>query len=288
MPRSPTAKTVTKTARPKQASQRAPNGSAGRPAAAGRGLAPRATPEALAALRAAAHPLRLRLLELFAQGARTTKQAAADLGEPPTRLYHHVHALERAGLVRLVETRAKRGTEEKYYELAPGVADDGHGGSGGRLRNALAHLDAGDAARAGTPLSALALTVLDATRADVAAALAGVAGRGGRERASDTPPLVARAVVPSAATAAALRAELLAVLQRHRARPETDAEARAQAAPLTHAARADASLGAPEAGAEAADASAWSLTVVLVPIRHARPMLGRARELDTGNPRRRR
>src|SRR5437763_15673776 len=60
-------------------------------------------------VRALSHPLRLRLLELFAERPRTTKQAAEVLGEAPTRLYHHVAALEKAGLVRLRETRRKRG-----------------------------------------------------------------------------------------------------------------------------------------------------------------------------------
>jgi DNA-binding transcriptional ArsR family regulator len=69
-------------------------------------------------VRALSHPLRLKLLEMFARGPMTTKQAAAELGEPPTRLYHHVAALERAGLVRLRETRQNRGTTEKYFEIA--------------------------------------------------------------------------------------------------------------------------------------------------------------------------
>ena len=69
-------------------------------------------------VRALAHPLRLRLLELFAQQPRTAKQAAEVLGEPPTRLYHHVAALERAGLIRLRETRQNRGTTEKYFEAS--------------------------------------------------------------------------------------------------------------------------------------------------------------------------
>ena len=67
-------------------------------------------------VRALSHPLRLRLLELFAASPRTTKQAAVALGEAPTRLYHHVAALERAGLIRLRETRQNRGTTEKYFE----------------------------------------------------------------------------------------------------------------------------------------------------------------------------
>src|SRR5262252_10076538 len=69
-------------------------------------------------LRALAHPLRLRLLEEFAGSPRTTMQVAAAMGEPPTRLYHHVNALERAGILKLARTRQVRGTTEKYYEVA--------------------------------------------------------------------------------------------------------------------------------------------------------------------------
>src|SRR5438477_12848542 len=70
----------------------------------------------VADLRALAHPLRLRIMELFAESPKTTKQVAELLGQPPTRLYHHVAALERAGLIHLKETRKNRGTVEKWYE----------------------------------------------------------------------------------------------------------------------------------------------------------------------------
>ncbi|HTQ53383.1 MAG TPA: helix-turn-helix domain-containing protein [Bryobacteraceae bacterium] len=69
-------------------------------------------------LRALAHPLRLRMLELFAEGPRTTKQVAQQLGEPPTKLYHHANALERVGLLTLAKTRQNRGATEKWYEAA--------------------------------------------------------------------------------------------------------------------------------------------------------------------------
>lgn len=75
-------------------------------------------PAGLEQMRALSHPLRVRLLELFGECPRTTKQAAEALGESPTKLYHHVAALERAGLVRLRETRQNRGTTEKYFEVA--------------------------------------------------------------------------------------------------------------------------------------------------------------------------
>jgi len=66
-------------------------------------------------LRLLADPLRLRLVYAFAEAPRTTKQVAEALGEKPTRLYHHVSLLEKAGLLELVETRPVRGTTEKYY-----------------------------------------------------------------------------------------------------------------------------------------------------------------------------
>lgn len=61
-----------------------------------------------------ADPLRIRILELFCQ-ERTTKQVAGILELPPTRLYHHVSALERVGLIRLARTQQRRGALEKYY-----------------------------------------------------------------------------------------------------------------------------------------------------------------------------
>jgi DNA-binding transcriptional ArsR family regulator len=66
-------------------------------------------------LRLLASPLRLRLLEAFAAGPCTTKQAAAVLRVAPTRLYHHTRALEQAGLIKLTGTRQNRGTTERYY-----------------------------------------------------------------------------------------------------------------------------------------------------------------------------
>ncbi|UCC11649.1 MAG: helix-turn-helix transcriptional regulator [candidate division WOR-3 bacterium] len=63
-----------------------------------------------------AHPLRMKLLEAFSHKPITTKQVAAQLAERSTRLYHHVDALERVGLIKLVRTSKKRGTVEKYYQ----------------------------------------------------------------------------------------------------------------------------------------------------------------------------
>jgi DNA-binding transcriptional ArsR family regulator len=87
----------------------------------------------VADLRALAHPLRLRMMELFAESPKTTKQVAELLGQPPTRLYHHVAALERAGLLVLKETRQNRGAIEKWYG---GVAQQLQAPAGKRVNRA--------------------------------------------------------------------------------------------------------------------------------------------------------
>ena len=94
---------------------------------------------AVADLRALAHPLRLRMMELFAEAPKTTKQVADILGEPPTRLYHHVAALERAGLLVLRETRQNRGAVEKWYAAVSQQMRTSAKGAGSRAsRRALA------------------------------------------------------------------------------------------------------------------------------------------------------
>lgn len=45
----------------------------------------------------------------------TTKHLAKELGAKPTSFYHHVDALLKAGLIRLVRTQQNRGTIERYY-----------------------------------------------------------------------------------------------------------------------------------------------------------------------------
>ena len=72
----------------------------------------------LAQIKALADPLRQRLLREFVQTPQTTKQVAHALRENPTKLYHHVETLARAGLLKLVRTQQKRGTTERYYQAA--------------------------------------------------------------------------------------------------------------------------------------------------------------------------
>jgi predicted ArsR family transcriptional regulator len=61
-------------------------------------------------------PLKLRLLQAFAENAGTTKQVAAELGESVTKLYRHVDALHDAGLLEIVSERQKRGAIERTFQ----------------------------------------------------------------------------------------------------------------------------------------------------------------------------
>ncbi len=77
------------------------------------------------------HPLKLRILALMAQPPppRAVPEGAPEPGWSPTSLYvalgvplgnvsYHVHQLDKAGLIELVATKARRGALEHYYTLA--------------------------------------------------------------------------------------------------------------------------------------------------------------------------
>jgi DNA-binding transcriptional ArsR family regulator len=66
-------------------------------------------------IRLLSDPLKLQLLRAFAEGEKTTKQVAADLGESITKLYRHVDALHDAGLLEIVQETPKRGTVERTF-----------------------------------------------------------------------------------------------------------------------------------------------------------------------------
>jgi DNA-binding transcriptional ArsR family regulator len=112
-------------------------------------------------IRILANPLRLRILGALVLQPRTTKQVADLLGEKHTKLYHHVQALERAKVIRLTETRPKRGTIEKYYQATAAMFQ-------------AASSAFGDQPRAGAKqsgLEAMLEALLDSARRDVLAHL---------------------------------------------------------------------------------------------------------------------
>lgn len=69
----------------------------------------------LETIRLLSDPLKLQLLQAFADAAKTTKQVAAELGESVTKLYRHVDALHDSGLLEIVEEKQKRGTIERTF-----------------------------------------------------------------------------------------------------------------------------------------------------------------------------
>ena len=143
----------------------------------------------VADLRALAHPLRLRMMELFAESPKTTKQVAGLLGQPPTRLYHHVAALERSGLLVLKEKRQNRGAVEKWYA---GISQ--------QIRTA------GSKGKSRAARRAVAATVLEQAKQEL---LSSGAGRRGRE-----PALLARLVIAvPRAKIAAIRKRLFDTVQ---------------------------------------------------------------------------
>jgi DNA-binding transcriptional ArsR family regulator len=66
-------------------------------------------------LRAIADPLRMRIVERLVGKPMTLTQLGGDLGQTTAKMHYHVHEMERAGLVKLVEKRERGGVLEKYY-----------------------------------------------------------------------------------------------------------------------------------------------------------------------------
>lgn len=58
---------------------------------------------------------RIAIVDLLLERAATTKELAETLAKPKGTIGHHVSALERAGLIRVVRTKKVRAIEAKYY-----------------------------------------------------------------------------------------------------------------------------------------------------------------------------
>ncbi|MDR6171092.1 DNA-binding transcriptional ArsR family regulator [Curtobacterium sp. SORGH_AS776] len=82
-------------------------------------------------LRATAHPVRLRLLSLVTGAAMSAAEAGRELGVSQAAASYHLRVLERAGLVRVVETVRLRGGDAKRYRHESSARrfrlDDGDG-----------------------------------------------------------------------------------------------------------------------------------------------------------------
>jgi DNA-binding transcriptional ArsR family regulator len=74
--------------------------------------------ETVAALKALADPVRLRIVLLTEDEPRTVKELAEALELPQTGLYYHVKLLLKAGILRVASKRMVSGIEEKRYQAA--------------------------------------------------------------------------------------------------------------------------------------------------------------------------
>jgi predicted ArsR family transcriptional regulator len=66
-------------------------------------------------IRLLSDPLKLKLLQAFAEDQKTVAEVATELGERITKLYRHVDALHAAGLLEITRETPKRGTLERAF-----------------------------------------------------------------------------------------------------------------------------------------------------------------------------
>jgi DNA-binding transcriptional ArsR family regulator len=87
-------------------------------------------------VRSALSPIRARLLELLREPASATALGQA-LGLPRQKINYHLRVLEAAGLVRLVQTRTRRGFTERVLQAVAQefVVDPQLMGSGSKVRS---------------------------------------------------------------------------------------------------------------------------------------------------------
>ncbi len=69
----------------------------------------------LETLRILSDPLRMQILEVTVEAARTVKEIAQTLHTMPSKLYYHVNMLEEHGVLRVASTRIVSGIIEKRY-----------------------------------------------------------------------------------------------------------------------------------------------------------------------------
>lgn len=72
-------------------------------------------------IRALAHPLRQRILNLLVDAPYTNKQLATTLNVSPPRLHFHVRELLTAGLIEIISEQPKGSVIEKYYRAVARV-----------------------------------------------------------------------------------------------------------------------------------------------------------------------
>lgn len=77
-------------------------------------------------VKALAHPIRTRIMNILDQRTATPKQLAELLGLPLENVSYHVRTLKDFGFIKLEKTRQVRGAVEHHYKLAarPAIGDE--------------------------------------------------------------------------------------------------------------------------------------------------------------------
>src|SRR5436305_222362 len=83
--------------------------------------APSSSSKRTAALRAIASPARQELISEIGHGGASARELAARLGRSRQALHFHLAALEKAGVIRVVEERGAGREAERVYAIAPGA-----------------------------------------------------------------------------------------------------------------------------------------------------------------------
>lgn len=71
--------------------------------------------------KALSNSVRARALDLIAEGARSPKAIAIELGLDVRSVAYHVRVLKKLGCIELVETQPRRGAVEHIYRAAPWI-----------------------------------------------------------------------------------------------------------------------------------------------------------------------
>src|SRR5919107_1369057 len=69
-------------------------------------------------VKALAHPIRMKILNILDERTATPKELAAALGLPLENVSYHVRTLKDFGFIKLEKTRQVRGAVEHHYKLA--------------------------------------------------------------------------------------------------------------------------------------------------------------------------
>jgi len=70
-------------------------------------------------VKALAHPLRIKILEILTERIASPNRISGDLDEGLSHVAYHTRALDRYGCLELVDTAQRRGATEHFYKAAP-------------------------------------------------------------------------------------------------------------------------------------------------------------------------